>query len=42
MKKGEKRRLEIPSYMGYGEYGAGSIIPANAGLIFEVELVDIK
>ncbi len=41
MKKNEKRRLEIPSSMGYGEYGAGGVIPPNAGLIFEVELLDI-
>jgi FKBP-type peptidyl-prolyl cis-trans isomerase len=41
MKIGEKRRLEIPSPLGYGEYGAGSI-PANAGLVFEVELISIN
>lgn len=41
MKKGEKRRLEIPSSMGYGNYVMGSI-PANSGLIFEVELLEIK
>ena len=41
MKVGEKRRLEIPSYLGYGEYGSG-IIPGGAGLIFEVELVSIN
>lgn len=41
MKIGEKRRLEIPSFMGYGETGAGSI-PPNAGLIFEVELLEIN
>lgn len=42
MKKGEKRVLYIPSSMGYGAYGAGESIPGYAGLIFEVELVEIK
>jgi FKBP-type peptidyl-prolyl cis-trans isomerase len=41
MRIGEKRLLQIPSSMGYGEYGAGSI-PANAGLQFEVELLSIN
>jgi FKBP-type peptidyl-prolyl cis-trans isomerase len=41
MKIGEKRRLEIPSSLGYGEYGSG-VIPGGAGLIFEVELVSIN
>lgn len=41
MKRGEKRKLEIPSSMGYGNYVTGSI-PANSGLIFEVELLEIK
>ncbi len=41
MKVGEKRLLQIPSGMGYGEYGAGSI-PASAGLQFEVELLSIN
>jgi FKBP-type peptidyl-prolyl cis-trans isomerase len=40
MKVGEKRRLEIPSDLGYGQTGSG-IIPPNAGLIFETELVSI-
>lgn len=39
MKQGEKRRLEIPSNLGYGTTGAGDAIPANAGLVFTVELV---
>lgn len=42
MKVGEKRTLKIPSKLGYGEYGAGDLIPANAGLIFDVELLEIK
>merc|ERR1739838_477544 len=39
---GEKRRLVIPSRMGYGERGAPPKIPANAKLIFEVEMLKIN
>ena len=42
MKVGEKRRLFIPSKLGYGARGAGSVIPANADLIFDVELISIS
>lgn len=42
MKPGEKRKLTIPSDFGYGPYGAGDVIPPNADLIFEVELIEIK
>jgi FKBP-type peptidyl-prolyl cis-trans isomerase len=41
MKVGGKRRLRIPSDLGYGEKGSGANIPPGAGLVFEVELVSI-
>jgi peptidylprolyl isomerase len=42
MQIGEKRRLFIPSNLGYGARGAGAVIPANANLIFDVELLQIS
>lgn len=41
MSKGQKAVLNIPSVKGYGRAGAGGVIPPNADLIFEVELLDI-
>jgi peptidyl-prolyl cis-trans isomerase A (cyclophilin A) len=39
---GDKARFVIPSYLGYGPSGAGGVIPPNATLIFDVELMDVK
>jgi len=42
MQVGGRRELHIPAWLGYGERGAGRLIPSGASLVFEVELLDIK
>ena len=42
MKVGGKRRLMVPSRLGYGTEGSGDTIPPNANLIFDIELIEVK
>lgn len=41
MSVGEKRKITIPSELGYGEFGSPPVIPGGAGLIFEIEVLEI-
>ena len=40
MSIGDKSTIFIPSNLGYGEKGAGNVIPPNSNIIFEIELLD--
>ena len=42
MKVGGRRRLVIPPHLGYGDRGAGSVIPPGETLIFVVDLIDVR
>ena len=42
MKVGGTRKLTIPPDMGYGAQGAGGVIPPNATLIFDIELLEVE
>ena len=42
MKKGGKRRVEISPHLGYGEEGVKDLIPPNAVLIYEIELIEVS
>lgn len=42
MHVGELRQLRIPAALGYGEKGAGGMIPAGADLVFDVELIELR
>jgi FKBP-type peptidyl-prolyl cis-trans isomerase len=41
MREGDKVKIWLPSIMGYGSSGAGNVIPPNAALVFEMELIEV-
>ncbi|MBS7661865.1 FKBP-type peptidyl-prolyl cis-trans isomerase [Pseudomonas lalucatii] len=41
MRVGGKRKLLVPAHLGYGERGMGARVPANANLVFEIELLEV-
>lgn len=42
LREGDRARLVVPSHLGYGQQGAGGVIPPNATLVFDVELMEVK
>ena len=42
MKVGGKRKLTVPPELGYGDQGAGTVIPPGATLVFEIELLSVE
>jgi len=42
LKVGDKTRLFVPSHLAYGSQGAGDVIPPNATLLFDIELMEVK